>query len=384
MSQLMGQTNWNKNFLFNGEVRKYTLYVPASYDPVAGAPLIVSIHGYRQLVTSYRNLMDLDSIADAEGFMVLYPYGDTCYLPINPMPGCLQGVGFGWNIPGFINGWHDDAQFVEQCVDSAIASHNVDEKRIYAVGLSNGGMLATKLAETMNDRLAGVVSVIGHIGTAPSNKIPYMAIMATEDPIYDVDGVPGQLPSWNNIISDWASANSCSNSFTSIWLPDVVPSDSCTVEVQQYDNCGEPRGELRVMKIHGGGHIPPGATNFFPSSHPCAALGNGVLDFNPAEVAWDFLEPHSLDDMVSIDHEVSSAVKVYPNPFADELRFEIDGLQGMYKLVIRDLSGKEVTTFTGDEGEKLLIVNTSILRAGLYIYEFQTGSEMKYGKLIKK
>src|ERR1700755_3569301 len=51
----------------------YELYVPSSYQPGTPMPLVVALHGCTQTASAFRALSQLDSVADAKGFIVAYP-----------------------------------------------------------------------------------------------------------------------------------------------------------------------------------------------------------------------------------------------------------------------------------------------------------------------
>src|SRR6476469_2956729 len=58
-----------------GEKREYLLYVPKSYDRARPAPLVISLHGAMNWPEFQRNVSDWDTLADKNGFIVVYPAG---------------------------------------------------------------------------------------------------------------------------------------------------------------------------------------------------------------------------------------------------------------------------------------------------------------------
>jgi polyhydroxybutyrate depolymerase len=113
--------------------RSYRLHVPAGVQ--SPAPLVVMLHGgfgsARQAESSY----GWDQLADVAKFVVAYP----------------DGLDRAWNTGGGCCGQPsrdgvDDVGFITAAV-ADIASHVViDRSRVYATGMSNGGIMAYTLA----------------------------------------------------------------------------------------------------------------------------------------------------------------------------------------------------------------------------------------------
>jgi len=51
----------------------YELYVPSSYRPGTPMPLVVALHGCTQTADVYRQLSGWDALAEAKGFIVVFP-----------------------------------------------------------------------------------------------------------------------------------------------------------------------------------------------------------------------------------------------------------------------------------------------------------------------
>jgi len=79
-------------------------------------------------------------------------------------------------------------------------------------------------------------------------------------------------------------------------------------------------------------------------------------------------------------------VKIYPNPFIDQLSIEINSLESPAEFVLLDLNGKEVIRDRISSGrESNRIENTTKLSPGMYIYHLYGNDRvLKSGKLIKK
>src|SRR5438552_2543522 len=132
-----------------GRERSYRLYRPRSVEAGRPAPLVVVLHGGFGSAGQAEQAYGWDDLADRHGFLVAYP----------------DGVGRSWNA-----GWccgaartHavDDVGFVGGLVAEIAAGDGVDPRRVFAAGVSNGGMLAYRIACDSPGLLAAIGVVAG-------------------------------------------------------------------------------------------------------------------------------------------------------------------------------------------------------------------------------
>ena len=157
--------------------RTYLTYRPATAGK--DAPLVVVLHGAagsgRQAQESY----GWDAAADKGGFVVVYP--DGVNRTWNAGPGCC-GVAARDNV--------DDVAFITRLVDEI---PSIDKKRVYATGISNGAMLAYRLA-CEKDIFAAIGPVAGTmISDCPAPKpLSIIHIHGESDPTIPYEGGPGR------------------------------------------------------------------------------------------------------------------------------------------------------------------------------------------------
>src|SRR5438309_7040916 len=114
--------------------RSYEVHVPAGYDAARATPVVLALHGATMSAKSMENFTGLDKKADEAGFIVVYPNGT------GPNPLLLT-----WNSGGFSTLMAltkpNDVGFIARVLDDLEGALNVDTKRVYATGISNGAMM---------------------------------------------------------------------------------------------------------------------------------------------------------------------------------------------------------------------------------------------------
>src|ERR1700689_4377825 len=116
--------------------RTYLAHVPKSYDPKKPAPVVLALHGAAMDGSMMVWFSGLNKKSDEAGFIVVYPSG-TGYDPF-----------LTWNAGGFWekkDGKVDDVAFIGKVLDDLATVVKVDEKRVYACGMSNGAMMCYRL-----------------------------------------------------------------------------------------------------------------------------------------------------------------------------------------------------------------------------------------------
>ena len=60
----------------DGTTREYLIYIPTSYDGSERFPLMLNFHGYGMTAEDQLDIADMRSLADNEGFVLVYPQGN--------------------------------------------------------------------------------------------------------------------------------------------------------------------------------------------------------------------------------------------------------------------------------------------------------------------
>lgn len=186
-----------------GQQRSYALYVPASVpDP---APLVLMLHGAFGSAEHSQEYYGWDAAAERYGFVVAY----------------AEGLGRAWAAGGGCCGRPgreqvDDVGFLTAVVADVSRRVAIDPDRVYATGMSNGGMMAYRLAcdTTIFAAIAPVAATLA--GECPSPApVSVLHIHGTEDGIIRYDGEPGRAadhvtgPAIVSLVDMWRTVDGC-------------------------------------------------------------------------------------------------------------------------------------------------------------------------------
>jgi poly(3-hydroxybutyrate) depolymerase len=242
-------------------------------------PLVIYLHSYGSTAQRGMSYTKLNQVADASDFIVVYPSG---------IPNWNSDVGDNSRYP---TPDVDDVGFINALIDTMSNNYSIDLERIYACGYSNGGAMAYRLAFQLSHRIAAIASVGGiiSISTAeslnPVRPVPVLEIHGTSDTIVPINGSTVWL-SVDQTLSYWTSFNDCVQADTTI-LPDLDPTDGCTVEKVTYTNCSD-NSNVVYYKVINGGHTWPGA------GPPGFSAGKTNQDVNAGVEIWNFFKNHKL------------------------------------------------------------------------------------------
>jgi polyhydroxybutyrate depolymerase len=227
-------------------------------------PLILALHGAYGTGAFMEGYSGLSRLADRQGFGVVYP----------------DSVGPKWRITAAEG--DTDVRFLEALIDRVLVGGCFDERRVSAVGVSNGGGMAARFACSGDDRLAGLVAVAGAYGPLPACRarraLSVLEIHGTADAVVPYHGTPhdpnSDVLGW---VRGWVGRDAC--------RPDPkATSDGTDVERFDWTRC---RGgtEVSHLRLIGGAHAWPGADPPDPGRQ---------LGVSAAEEAWRFLRGRRL------------------------------------------------------------------------------------------
>jgi polyhydroxybutyrate depolymerase len=257
--------------------REYFIHVPPTVKGKP-APVMFALHGGASSsgLSQYMKV-DYTTLADKEGFVLVYPSG------VN-----------GWNI-----GSHDaysvqrrtsnadDLGFFRAMFDTLEKEGVADPKRIYVTGGSNGGVMTQFLACAMPERIAGIGVMVATLPKAadkdwpkPGVPVPTVIMLGTRDTFKPWDGSKDQY-SAAETVAFWRRLNGCTDASTKREFPDRDPKDECRVRSEAWTG----RAPVVLYTLDGHGHG-------WPKQRGNIDTGTGpkTRDISAPEEFWAFLK----------------------------------------------------------------------------------------------
>ena len=276
--------------------RQYLIHKPSDIRADRKTPVVVAFHGGGGNPKSMIRLSGLNEKADEAGFIVVYPFGtgagENKKLTFNA--GNVGGYAMRNNI--------DDVAFTRRIIADLQTFLNIDQDRIYATGISNGAMMAYRVASELSDIFAAIAPVAGPMGietTQATDPVSVIHFHGTADKLAPFKGGKGKgapgVPamfrpdfySVDHSIQAWVKANDCKQQPEIESLPDKEDDGMQSIR-KTWSGC-RAGTEVVLIKIENGGHTWPGRD-------PLAAfLGQSTRDISANDIIWDFFQKHSRD-----------------------------------------------------------------------------------------
>lgn len=265
---------------FGGVARTYSVHAPAGVERPSG--LVINLHAAGATGQDQAALTHYDAIADAHGFVVVYPDGiDHSWAD-----------GRGASIPD--RQGVNDVGFISELVGKLVAEHDIDPGRVYITGLSAGAFMANRMACERADLFAAAAPVAGTLGANvacnPSRPVSVLAVHGTADPVVPFGG--GTMTGRGGI-SDIVSAPAMADRWRQVDgcpgpAEDVLPDAGDGTQTHRLVSANCAAGtEVVFMQVDGGGHTWPGA--------PTVLLGAGPTShaFDASDASWQFFNAHA-------------------------------------------------------------------------------------------
>ncbi|WP_102226938.1 alpha/beta hydrolase family esterase [Acidimangrovimonas sediminis] len=261
-----------------GVTRHYLLYVPDMPARFSGPrPLVLVLHGGggtdRGTIRATKGRFD--QLAEAEGFLVLYP----------------QAVGRMWDtgegdVSAGLSPHRDDLAFLKAAIAATGARHAVDPHRIFATGISRGGHASYMLgceAPGLIRAIAPVEMPLPEGLRATCRRgppLPILLIQGTADPIAPYGGgrvhlgkrQRDRVMSAPATMALFAARNHCGGT--------APATRTGAVDRLSWQGCAAP---TRLDRVEGGGHNWPGGVPRLPR-----ILGPTNTDISAPYEIWAF------------------------------------------------------------------------------------------------
>jgi polyhydroxybutyrate depolymerase len=282
--------------------RSYLLHVPPGYDGKKPTPVVIMFHGGGGTGQSAMRETGWAQKADKEGFLVVFPNA----MPPDP----TQPSRFGTN--GQI--WNDgsgrfhageknipDVVFINAMLDDLIARFNVDRRRIYATGFSNGASMTFRVGVELSARIAAIAPFAGALWIkqpALDRPVSLYYITGDADPLNPVEGGVPKLATGDTLREIASQPKPPAREQVATWVrllgcqtePKPGPA-SPGVTTLIYSGCRDDT-EVSFTIIRDHGHIWPGGKNQLPES----LVGKASDKFKATDAIWEFFKRHALQE----------------------------------------------------------------------------------------
>lgn len=276
----------SRSLMVGTQQRSYLVHVPKGLDLSRPVPVVLALHGAAMNGSMMVWFSGLNRTADTAGFIVVYPNGSGVAPFLTWNAGGMRPEA-GATRP-------DDVAFISKLLDDLASVSKIDPQRVFACGMSNGGMMCYRLAAELSDRIAAIAPVAGTLtidDPQPKRPVPLIHFHGTQDNIVPYEFIPGKLPRYFHLkgveesIRIWVKLNACEDKPAT----DILSNgdDDLKVTRRTYRE-GRDKSEVVLVVIEGGGHTWPGQTP------PIGYLGRSSNSVSANEVMWKFFQKHPL------------------------------------------------------------------------------------------
>ncbi|HSB85027.1 MAG TPA: PHB depolymerase family esterase [Ilumatobacteraceae bacterium] len=229
----------------DGTLRTAMVHIPSGATGAEPLPVVLSFHGAGETAENRPVVDGFTALGDQHGFVSVYPQG------LVGDAGPRSGV-TGWDVEATAI---DEPAFVAALLDEVGSRVCIDESRVYAAGISNGGAMALLLACALPERIAGVASVEGAVlepgcgGDTP--PVPVIAFHGLDDTVVPYAGSlspEGGFPPVLDVMAARATINDCAGE-------PAVETVTPTIERRTWNGC---QAAVVLYTLDDHGHAWPG------------------------------------------------------------------------------------------------------------------------------
>jgi polyhydroxybutyrate depolymerase len=273
--------------------REYLIHVPRGYDGKKPIPVVIMFHGGGGTARAAARETGWGRKADEEIFLAVFPEGSR---PDPSRPPDFRTNGQTWaDGSSRFNPDVDDIGYVSAVIHDLKNRFNLDEKRIYATGFSNGASMTYRVAHELSDVIASAAPVAGALwleGGGPKRPVPVLYITGDSDPLNPLGGgYPRLLIGGRNLggrekppvkgqLEKWAAWLFCAEKAR-------IVSDEGGVRKTVWGPCSE-KSEVVFYLIRDLGHTWPGGLSLLPEEW----VGPRTDKISANDVIWEFFKKH--------------------------------------------------------------------------------------------
>lgn len=184
--------------------RDYIINVPNQYSNNSEVPLMIALHGRSWTASGFRDLTQINQLSNAHNFIVAYP----------------DGLNNSWNAGNCCSLiGADDVTLISGIIDSIRSKYNIDKTRIWALGWSNGGMMAYRVACELSEKVTAIAiggGVFAADSCKPAKPVSVFAIHGADDETLPIEGYVVGPPPLKSA-AKYAGYAGCTQSNATMW-----------------------------------------------------------------------------------------------------------------------------------------------------------------------
>jgi len=268
----------------DGRQRHYLLTTPESLRP--GASILLVLHPSARHAADIWQLLGgtLDRITHDDNTLLVYPEGFEGHFN-----DCRRAADYSARTLNI-----DDVGFMRAIVTQLVTQQHANPGEVYALGYSNGGHMALRLALETPDLVRGVIVIAANLPTVENLECPLadlparsiVLIEGTADPINPYNGGPVTLygfGSRGNVRSARAGAQWFAQTLGLASSKSQLLTEAGHMAAYR-DDWSSSEGRLRLVTIESGGHTVPQEAYRFPR-----ILGKTFPSDEILETSWQFM-----------------------------------------------------------------------------------------------
>jgi polyhydroxybutyrate depolymerase len=241
--------------------------------------MVICLHGTGGNAGQFERSYGFNEKADKEGFVAVYPDG----VPKTDGVGVLKvrtwNAGTCCDFAMYTN--VNDVKFISSIIDRISSNFHINKRRVYVTGMSNGGMLAYRLASELPNKIApvGVVSgtMVSPKDASLKGSVPLIHIHAKPDDKVPFAGGEGlgnyNFPPVMEGLKYWAKRNSC--------LSEPSIDRRTGYEIMNWKNQHDVITNQCYLTYDGGHAWPSASASSRLSDQPSTII-------NATDLIWDF------------------------------------------------------------------------------------------------
>ena len=277
----------------------YLLHVPASYEQGTPAPLVLMLHGCTQNPADFEAGTQMNTQADAAGFLVAYPDEPTS----DNLEKCWN-----WFLPADQVRGGTEPAVLAGIVGDVAKDYTVDTKRVFAAGISAGAAMSVILGATYPDVFAAIavhsgleyqaatdatsaLSASAYGGPDPKGQgdaaftamgsaarsVPVIVFQGDTDNVVNV--VNGQ-----QVITQWTETDTRAGASVGAGTSEMGSAGGKTYTHTSYSGAAGGKSLLESYVVHDMGHAWAGGSNAGTYTDPNAPDASAII--------WSFFASH--------------------------------------------------------------------------------------------